>query len=646
MKKLTRLLYVLTLALAVTAALASQSATVSPEDEYIYYAKIEHFLTTSYSTSLLLDEAKVYDIQAPPPPPGYSLYYLRVSFPKGLPKEVVPVKYSKSEVLNEEITALVSYSGIVALAASSSNVAVDAHISICYVKSGWLKLQEGEVKFKVEDPPPPFTRKDLSVKVTIDNHAPFAIVDVKDPSGESLIGNEKTPDTLKVDYKHLELNLTYLETGEYTIYVAKGPDYVLPPSFLLVETGFREDVIRAGEAKKFGVGQKSGWRSIGAVVILYSIAPLTGRTSGGVDVTGTLVDYAYYRDDTITIRAASFLVPNINLRVWIKAYIVFGTWFEIRNNMRENVNLMYTTIFIKDAGVWTPKGVEFTIKDVDIKDAAFAYLVVQAPSYATITGVRTPSGIEVGGRFEGLLPWGNEYRDIRVNLNEAYVQVKAFDSMETGNYIFEVDWKTVNLKLVDDGDKPIIGAKVDVRGPLNISSLSDGDGVASFKLYKPGAYRFDVQFKGVTVATLALGSIVNPNITVKCDVYRASWLVVDAWDKPIQGAEVIIKNGGTVVARAVTGEEGLTETIQVPKGKFVVEGAYKRVITTRVEEINSSGPRKLKLDVLFEIPVLGGVPLTTLETAAVGVAVGGGTAGLKLLKRGRARTVEEISLEE
>ncbi|MEM1508922.1 MAG: hypothetical protein QXY49_04500 [Thermofilaceae archaeon] len=644
--KRVRLLYALMLALTVAAAFASQSATVSLGDEYVYYAKIDYFLTTGYSTSLLLDEAKINDVQAPPPPPGYSLYYLRVSFPGGLPKEVIPVKYSKSEILEGKVIALVSYSGVVTLAASSSNVTVDTYVSICYVKSGWLKLQEGEVRFAVEDPPPPFTRNDLTVKITIDNHAPFAIVNVKDPNSESLFANEKTPAALKVDYKHLELNLTFLETGEYTICLAKDRDYELPPSFLVAETDFREDVVKAGETKKIGIGQKSGWRSLGAVVILYSIAPLTGRTNGEVDVSGTLVDYAYYKDDTVTIRAASFLIPNINLRVWIKAYIVFGTWFEVRNNMRDNVNLMYTTIFIKDAGVWTPKGVEFTIKDADIKDAAFAYLVVQAPSYATITSIRTPSGIEVGGRFEGLLPWGNEYRDIRTYSNEAYVQVKAFDSIETGNYIFEIDWKPINFKLIDDCGETIIGAKVDVRGPLNLSSLSDSDGVATFKLYKPGNYLIDVQFKGVTVATLALGSIVNPNITVKCDVYRASWLVVDAWDKPIQGAEVIVKNGGTVIARTVTGEEGGTEVIQIPKGKFIIESSYKRIVSTRLEEVNNSGPRKLKLDVLFEIPILGGIPLTTLETAVMSVAIGGGTAGLKLLRKGKAQSIEEISLEE
>ncbi|MEM2474890.1 MAG: hypothetical protein QW407_03105, partial [Thermofilaceae archaeon] len=469
------------------AALAVAQNVASQTDNFVYYARVDYVLSTGYTTSILLENNQLVEISAPPPPPGYELAYIRAEFPNGMPKGIIPVKFDRSEVSDERVTALISSSGSIKIAASEGNLSSEVRVTVSYVKTTWIELKEGDITLRVEEPPPPFTKNELVVRFTIENHAPFAVSDVKAPSGETLLNNEPAPDALKVDYKHVELNFKYLELGDYSVTVKRDESYVLPSAFIVVEPSFKEDVIAPASSKRFGIGQMRNWRGIGAVVIVYSIAPLTGRGSGGVDVVGELVDFAYYRDEIVTIKAASYLIPNINLRVYIKAYIVYGSWFEVRNNMRSAVNIMYTTIFIREAGEWQANGVSITVRDSDIKDAMAAYLVVQVPSYGNIVGIRTPSGAELGSTQEGLLPWGNEYRDVRVFLNEAYIQVKAFNSIETGTYFFKLDWKPITFKLIDDGGEAVIGATVAISGPVNATAVSDDSGAVTLKLFRPGA---------------------------------------------------------------------------------------------------------------------------------------------------------------
>jgi hypothetical protein len=125
-----------------------------------------------------------------------------------------------------------------------------------------------------------------------------------------------------------------------------------------------------------------------------------------------------------------------------------------------------------------------------------------------------------------------------------------------------------------------------------------------------------------------------------------SWLVTDAWDKPLSGAEIVVKSGDAVIDRAFTSDSGMTPVMQIPAGQFVVQGAYKRVTSSRVESIDASSIRKLKLDVLFEIPLFGGIPITTLETAFAGATLGGSTIAAAMIKKNRASHVEEVALEE
>ncbi|MCX8181210.1 MAG: carboxypeptidase-like regulatory domain-containing protein [Thermofilaceae archaeon] len=626
-----------------TGSLFAQSAGSS---SYIYYARLDYVLSTRFATSILIGENQVSEITAPPPPPGYDLYYIKVTFPGGMPDSIVPVKYDKAEFIDNKVFALMAYTDTVKLASKGTNAAVNFDITVYYVRSTWLRLTEGTVKFLIEEPPPPFTKNDLTVKLSIDNHAPFAISGLKGPNEENLLNLEPNPDAIRVDYKHVELNFAYLELGEYSVILKEGEDYILPPSYIAIEPPFKEDTIQPGSAKRYGLGQVKGWRGIGSIVIIHTIAPLSGRGGGDVEVLGELVDFAYYKNEVVTIKAASFLIPNINLKIYIKAYIVFGAWFEIKNNMKNSVNVMYTNVFIKETGNWLPTGVEMIVRDSDIKDAMAAYLVVQAPSYGKITGIKTPSGAEIGAVEEGLLPWGSEYRDVRVFLNEAYIQVKAFGNVEVGSYFFRIDWKPITFRLVDEGGSPIMGATVTISGPVNASALSDEKGFASFRLYKPGPYSVNVSFKGVSVAELRLGSIVSELIDVKCSVYRVSWVITDFWDKSLEGAEIVVKNGETLIARAFSNSGGTTEVLQIPGGEFSVQVSYKRVSKTSVEQINSNGVRRYKMDILFEIPLFGGIPLTTLETAAIGTAIGGGTAGLAFSKRKRMSTIEEVALEE
>ncbi len=625
--------------------LSAVLAPAQPAPQAQYYARVEYILTAKYQTSLMFSGNQVIELSAPPTPAGYELAFMRVEFPGGMPKSIIPVKADRAEVVNERTLALITYTGSIKLAASDANATCEARVVVSYVKVAWVPLKAGEVTFTVEEPPPPFTKKDLVVRFTIENHAPYGIQDVKGPDGQSLVGSEPDPDALRIDYKHLELNMSYYDLGAYSVTVKQDEGYVLPSSFIVIEPAFKEDTVAPGSSKRYGIGRLSGWRGIGAVVVVYSVLPLAGKGSGGVEVVGELVDFAYCRDEIVVVRAASFLVPNLNLRVYIRVYIVYGSWFEVRNSMRGTVNVLYTPVFIKEAGEWQPKGVSITVRESDVKDAVAAYLVVQLPSYGRVVGIRTPTGAELGSTFEGLLPWGSELRDVRVFMSEAYIQVKAFDAFEPGTYTFQIDWKPVTFKLVDDEGQPVGGAVISISGPINTTVVSDDGGLARAVLYKPGAYSVEVSFKGVGVAKLQLGTLTG-EVTIKCRVYRVSWLVVNAWDKPLAGAEVAVASGENILARVVTSDQGTTPVVQVPGGQFVVRVGYKRVASTRVEDFSSSGVRKVRLDVLFELPLFGGIPITTLEAGLMSAAAGSGAVGLMLARGRKPATVEEEVFEE
>ena len=131
--------------LAVFAAtLLRAQGTTSPASA-AYYGRLDYILSTTTETTLMLSENQVIEVGAPPAPSGYNLYFLRVVFPKGLPEGVVPVKYDKAEILDNKVMALISYSGSVKLAGANSNATVGAEVAVYYVKTIWLKLEEGFV---------------------------------------------------------------------------------------------------------------------------------------------------------------------------------------------------------------------------------------------------------------------------------------------------------------------------------------------------------------------------------------------------------------------------------------------------------------------------------------------------------------------
>lgn len=633
------------LVLAVSMMVA-QASTPTASEATVFYARVDYMLDATTRTSMLFSENEVKDLAAPPGPPGYSLQYMEIRFPGGMPNDLVPVKFDAKSEMDGKIASVVSYGGDIRLAALAPNMTVDVEIATRYIRSEWISLTGGELKFKVEEPTPPFNLLNLTVKVSIDNHAPYAVSDVIGPNGLSMIEGAP-PDAMKVDPKHVELSFRFLDTGEYTIKLAKDDKYIFPSAFILTEGPFINATLGAGGSKQFTVNERVGWKPLGAVVIAYSVAPLSGRGQGGVSVKGELVDYAYLRDEVISISAASLLVPKINLKLWVAAYIVFGSWIQVTNNMKNAVNIMYAPIYIREAGEWTPDGVEITVRDTDLKDAAMAYVVVQAPSYGRIKGIVTPSGAEFTGFTEATIPWGEEYRSMIISGSEAYMQVRAFNVAETGRYRFKIAWQPITLRLLDANSKPIAGAAVEVTGPLNMTAMSDGSGVASFTLHKPGVYSIRVLFKGFEVARLQVGSFAMPSITVQCEVYRAAWVVTDIWDRPVEGAEVIITGPNGVLARGTTGSDGTVVFEQLPKGQFSLTVNYKRLSKTMPVTLDGNTFSKVGLDMVFELPGIG--PISSLETGLIAASLGMGAAGLALIRRGRKSgevEEEEILVEE
>ncbi len=640
------ILYAVLLVAILVASTAAAAASGSKGPTF--YARVDYLLTAEDSAEITLTEGAVREIAAPPEPSGYKLYYIEVFFEGGLPKNVVPVGYDYLIEERGTVIGLVSTSGTVSIACRSENATLTVKVKAVYLKREWVKISGQSIKIKVEDPGTPFSKDNLSVKVTIENHAPYAIVGVKGPGGVDLTDARKqeamSPDTIQVDPKHVVIQLSELPLGEYEILLAEGEEYVLPSAFIAAHEAFYNDTVQPGRTKVFRVRPPKGWKYMACVVVLYSLSPVSSSKASAY-VEAEAVDLVYVRDESVSIKAASFLVPPLNLRLWVRAYIAFGDSFRVVNPMGSPVSVIYVPVIIKGAGDWTPEGVYVTVSEEEIKKFAMAYVVVQVPSYGKIVDIVTPSGDSYGEYRSALKPWFSALRGIGMLDDEAYIQVKAGSAIEAGEYFFKIEWEPITLAVVDSKGRPIAGATVELSGPLNTTVVTGADGTVTLKLYKPGVYNVGVRFRGVPVAEYTLGTIISKRIEIPCAVYDLTVVTVSLTGAPLPGTEVtLITPDGKALLSAETNDKGVAVLTQIPKGKYVVHAIYKRI--EKMQDIEVSGDRVLevKLDVLFEIPLLG-IPISSFEAAAAGLSLGATAVLFKLVgRRGGEEEIEELEV--
>ncbi len=617
-------------------------ALAEPRGEPLYYARVELFVRAEEQVDVLLSPEQVYEVTAPAEPPGFKLHHMELWISEELGPSIIPTYYDKLVEEDGALKGILSFSGKIRLTTKRENCSGTFTIVTYYVKTWWVELHEGEVEVEVPEPVEPFTLKDYMLKVTMDNFAPYAFVGVKAPNGVDIaeVQEDYPPDAFKIDPKHVEIKVGAFGPGKYRLVVKHGECYKLPSAFLVVEERVYNETVQPGATKRFAVKRRKGWTPIGAVVVLYSVA-LHGGGSGA-SVSAEMCDLAFAKEEKFNIKAASFLVPPLRMEFWLKAYVVYGNYFEVKNTGKSPINVMYIPVEIKEVGKWSPLGLTATISEDDIKEAKYAYLVVQVPHYGKIKAVVTPSGDRYEDYWEYSGGWLGTSRTLALAENEAYIQVKSGSAKEPGEYIIEIEWEDLKIKAVDANGKPLANAMVTVTGALALNVTTSADGAAKVKLYVPGPYEVTIYHMGIEVARLNLGTITDTELMVKCKVYALTIKVTGVLGQPLKGVIVRLTTKGSTVAVGETDEGGTVMFEQIPAATYKVETLYKRLSRSEKLAVNGNMEHTVKMDVLFEIPFIG-IPVTSLETLAI-AATGGGVFFVAKRRGAEEEEAEELEL--
>ncbi|HFC49145.1 MAG TPA: hypothetical protein ENJ59_00275 [Thermofilum sp.] len=645
--------YIVTLfAALIILSISARITYGEPDVEPLYYARVDYILKAKDSGSFNLNEGGVAEISAPPEPAGYRLLFLEAKFgDDGLPQNIVPVIYDHVREDKGTITSLISYSGEIKIACKSDNASFNAVVEAVYIKTTWLPITGDELKVNVEEPDEPFNFNDMVVKITIENFAPFAIGGVTSPSGLDLLSlsvqEQLPPEAVEIDPKHLYISGEALQPGVYHIKLLNGEKYVLPSAFIAIHERFNNETVGANRAKTFNVRGREGWEYLGSIVILYSLGTPRNEKSA-VNLEAQLVDYVYFKDELIHIDGASFLIPPLDMKFWLKAFIVFGDSFKVENHMASQLSVIYIPIMIKKAGEWTPEGVFVNVKETNLRDVTMAYAVVQLPSYGTIEDVVTPSGESYGEYASALKPWYTQLRSIGVNDHEAFIQVKSRGAIEAGQYFFKIDWKPITILAVDSNNRPLKQAVVEIEGPTKFAATTDNDGRAKVKLYIPGEYKISVKFSNINVGNTVVGTLTDTELYIKCKVYELKIVTQNALGQALSGTEVSLILGDEVLYTGETNDKGVVVFEQVPKGAYIVQAVYKRIEKVLDIEVVKNEVVQIKLDMLFEIPYLG-FAVSTFEAVSMAFIMGAAATFLLLFRRGgkhREETEAGLEVEE
>ncbi len=610
------------LAVSIIAAILLMTSFVRGADNSPqYFAKVELILSVTEENLLSFDSGNVIEIMPAMGPPGFKYLYMEVSFPEGLPDDIAPLSFDKVVEENGVTKALLTYKDSISLASGSVNKSIPVKVTTYFVHKKWIKLSEGEIKVDVGEVSELYGAGNLTLRVVIDNFAPFAIVGVKSPEGLDLLEVEEQdmldPDAIRVDFKHLEIDVGKVGAGTYTIIVKRDESFILPNAFVVIEDVNVNLTIGAGATRAFMIRRKNDWRAIGAIVILYSVSP--DMREKDAKVLGELIDFVFEKDGVFNIRAASFLIPPLTVSYWIKAYVVYGETFKVVNEGKNPLNIIYIPVLIKEVGEWTPEGLVANIPKNLVSNSVQAFLVVQVPSYGKIESIITPSGDVYDNYKEAVKNWFQSTRSLGILENEAYIQIKSRDALEAGRYVVKINWQPIRVKVTDNSGRPLVGAIVTASGEIEANVETNDKGYADIKLYKPGPYELRVNFRGIEVARTFLGTLVDDEIIIKCSVYDLRVEVTSVLGQALRGADIsVTPTEGGFALTAETGEDGVAVFRQLPKGSYEVNVIYKRIEDRRVVELDSDTTLKIQTNVLFELPGFG-IPITTFEAFA-GVA--------------------------
>uniref|UniRef100_A0A7C4FEA0 Carboxypeptidase regulatory-like domain-containing protein n=1 Tax=Thermofilum pendens TaxID=2269 RepID=A0A7C4FEA0_THEPE len=623
--------------LALTAVLAVPSLQVPA-----FYARADLLVTVEETYELDFSSKSVITLMSASPLPGFTLDRFVVIFEGGAPQGVQPLKYDKKSERMGVLESVLSYNGEVSLGSNGYNGTCKVRTLTVMRRTTWYPLS-GSIEVDTSE----FTGtgfKDVTLKITLDNYAPYAVKQVLGPEGENLL-DIKSQEALgagvvKVDPKHVEIKTSRIGFGKYTVKVERNDAYILPSAMLVIEEDFIEQTLPAKGSKTLALRAKAGWKPLGWIIVAYSVAP-GPLDNNYVQVEGDLANFVAEKKDEFEVRGASLLIPPLLLHYWIRAYLVYGNTVKVTNLGKHDVQLLAIPVYFREAGTWTSKGVEITVSQKDLGAAYAAFLVVQVPVLARIKSVTLPSGITVTGFENYTASWDGEWRTIIVEDHEVAVQVKNGAKVDEGVYTIAVEWSPLRIKPVDAKSRAVAGAEVTVEGPLKISGVTGVDGVATVKIYAPGVYRVAVKYKGSTAGEIVLGTLMEQEITIPCALYDLQVNVKTALGSPVTGAQVTVSGQSGYTQSLETDDNGRVFFTQLPEGTYVVKAEYKGVSAQQTVSLSTDTVLDVNMGILFELPLLGPVTATTAAAVGVASALVAGAA----FSRSKRKEEAEIELE-
>ncbi|MEM1630612.1 MAG: carboxypeptidase-like regulatory domain-containing protein [Thermofilum sp.] len=622
--------------LALAPLLVNAEALKSPD----FYARIDVLVTTEEIVEIDFGAKSDVLLVSATTLPGFTLERFVAVFEGGAPKGIVPVVYDKRSENMGVLASLVSYTGEIKLSSNGYNGTCKVRLITVQRKTSWqairgdITLDTSEYRGAGFD--------NVVVRVTIDNYAPYIVKDVLDQQGNSLFSVEfqKTVEAsaVKFDLKHVELKVSKLGFGKYTVKLQRNEAFALPGAMLVIEDSYTEYTVAPKSTKALTLKNKLDWKPLGWIIVAYSVAPGPMREPQ-VKIEGDIVDLAAERRDQIDVRGASLLIPPFLLHYWIEAYTVYGATVKITNLGRDDIRIIAVPVYYREVGVWTPRGLEVSVSSRDLGDAYAAFIVVQVPSLARITSLTLPSGqvLERLGNYTS--GWGSEWRSIVVEEHEAAVQVKNGAQVEEGTYFFSIEWPTLLVKPVDSKRRPVIGAEVVVEGPVKITAVSEADGAARVKPYAPGVYTVAINYRGAKVGEATLATLTGSELLIPCSLYDLQVNVKTALSSPVSGAVVSVESQGGFKQELETDDSGKVVFTQLPGGTYTVRAEYKGVSAQQTVNLNADASVDLNLWILFELPLIGPVTAATAAAAGAVTAVVAGAAFSR-----RRREVAEIDI--
>jgi len=608
----------------------------------VYYAEIKHILTLGEEGELVFSYGEAKEIIPPPPPDGYMLYYMEITFLKDLPETIAPLRYDKVIMEGGKIKSLITYNGSLKLATLEEGTIIPSRIRSLYLKREWVRIGGEEISFYVEPPKEPFSLSNLTVKITLDNNSPFFIKDIIGPDGTSIKELDlEIPEVLKMDPKSAEFKAYVCGIGKYKLELGIDKRYKLSNKYLLIQSKLTNYTINPGSIKDIKIKKLKGWNILGSIIVIYSLYNETD-----LRIESDVVDYLYSKTTSFKVSSPTFLVPPINLNLNVKVFIAYGEQLKISNPFNDILNIICIPLYFRDIGYWTPKGVVADISYDLLTDAINAYLIVQTPFYGKIIEVKTPSGKIYFKQAESLEEWENGLRSVGIRVDKAYVQVKYGKISEVGTYFFKIDWKPVIFELKDSKGRPLSNAKLTLRSFFSKTKYTNTEGRASFLIYYPGSFEIEITFKDVIVKRLKIGTLTSLNYVIKCPVYDLNVIITGRRGQILNNVKIsLISLNGKILAINKT-DNGVALFTQIPKGDYLIKAYYKRLSTVKVVNFRGSTYTTLVIDVLFELPYLN-LPISTMEFVASVIFIGVITVGYSAMIRRRSKEIydQDSSIE-